>query len=208
MTAALWLTLAGCEVPSARQLRDGDLLFQVNGGSAFATAIHEATGRGGEVSFSHVGMVSVEADGIYVLEAEPERGVHLTPLDDFLSTSACTEDGHPMVLVKRLADSELARRAVLEGKKYMGQPYDKAFLPDNGAMYCSELVYESFLGPDGTHLLQSRPMTFKNEEGTFPAYWTELFRGLGMEVPEGVEGTNPNDMARDAALQEVFRYWE
>ena len=34
-----------------------------------------------------------------------------------------------------------------------------------------------------------------------PRYWRELYERLGEEVPEGVPGTNPNEMARDSALR-------
>jgi len=189
------------------QLSEGDLLFQSNDEGALSSAIDEATGRKGEVSFSHVGIVSIEEDGIYVLEAEPREGVRLTPLQVFLDASAHDADGSPLVVVKRLNDSSLASMAVKEGKKYLGQPYDFTYLPENGAMYCSELVYESFLDNEGNHLLQSKAMTFKNAQGVISDYWIQLFEKLHMEVPEGVEGTNPNDMLLDPALIEVFRYY-
>jgi len=189
------------------QLQDGDLLFQSNDEGALSSAIDEATGRRGEVSFSHVGMVAIEEDGIYVLEAEPREGVRLTPLQAFLDASAHDADGNPLVVVKRLKDSLSAKQAVKEGKKFIGQPYDFTYLPHNDAMYCSELVYESFLDADGNHLLQSKAMTFKNAEGVTPDYWIQLFEKLGMDVPEGMEGTNPNDMLLDPALIEVYRYY-
>lgn len=74
-------------------------------------------------------------------------------------------------------------------------------------MYCSELVYESFLRRDGSHLFTAIPMNFRDKDGNMPEFWTGLFAGLGRDVPEGEPGTNPNDMSRDPALQLVFRYF-
>ena len=34
-----------------------------------------------------------------------------------------------------------------------------------------------------------------------------LFDQLGEQVPEGLPGTNPNDMAREELLEEVHRYF-
>ena len=50
-------------------------------------------------------------------------------------------------------------------------------------------------------------MNFRAADGTLPQFWTELFARRGEAVPEGVPGTNPNDMAREAALEEVFRWF-
>ena len=44
--------------------------------------------------------------------------------------------------------------------------------------------------------------------GELPAYWAEHFAALGMPVPEGVAGTNPNDMAHDPAVEIVWRYYD
>ena len=74
-------------------------------------------------------------------------------------------------------------------------------------MYCSELVYESYLGENGTPLFCARPMNFRTADGTLPCFWAELFEQLGESVPEGIPGTNPNDMAKEKILKEVHRYF-
>ena len=47
----------------------------------------------------------------------------------------------------------------------------------------------------------------RDKDGNMPEFWTELFKGLEMDVPEGEPGTNPNDMSKDAALKPVHRYF-
>ena len=42
---------------------------------------------------------------------------------------------------------------------------------------------------------------------TLPQFWADLFDQLGEQVPEGLPGTNPNDMAREELLEEVHRYF-
>ena len=73
-------------------------------------------------------------------------------------------------------------------------------MPDNGAMYCSELVYECYLMCDGQHLFEAKPMNWRDKEGNLPQYWQEHFEKLGMPVPEGVPGTNPTDLSRSPQL--------
>lgn len=50
-------------------------------------------------------------------------------------------------------------------------------------------------------------MNFRAEDGTLPQFWTELFARRGESVPEGVPGTNPNDMSQERTLREVYRWF-
>ena len=92
-------------------------------------------------------------------------------------------------------------------KGHIGEPYDWSFRPDNGKMYCSELIYECYINDDGTHLFNAKPMNFRDEEGNMPLFWIELFEKSGESIPEGVYGTNPNDMSKEPFLKEVHRYF-
>ena len=67
-------------------------------------------------------------------------------------------------------------------------------------MYCSELVYESFRDADGNPIFPARPMNFRAADGTMPEYWRKSFDSIGIAVPQGIPGTNPNDMIRHAGL--------
>ena len=37
-------------------------------------------------------------------------------------------------------------------------------------------------------------MSFRDSKGELPLYWEQLFASLGVPVPEGLPGTNPQDM--------------
>lgn len=191
----LFLFAAGCWREEFA-LRTGDLLFQVGHGE-MTDAIAAATGE----QYTHVAIAVVEPDGVYALEASGERGVVMTPIAEFLAASAL-RDGKPVVAVGRLRSPGIEDRAVARAKTFLGQPYDPSFLPANGKMYCSELVWESYRDENGS-LFAARPMNFRASDGTMPAYWTEHFAALGEPVPEGVLGTNPADMARDPAIRIV-----
>lgn len=184
--------------------RSGDLLFQAEGSSAFSQAITSATGRPDSLSFVHVGIVA--GAGAYVIEASPDGGVRLVRLERFLS-SAPEVDGKPMVVVKRLDFDFPVTEAVENALAYIGEPYDWYYLPDNGRMYCSELIYESYISADGERIFKANPMNFRAPDGTMPSFWTELYEKLGIGVPEGIPGTNPNDISNDPRLEEVFRYF-
>lgn len=187
-------------------LRPGDLLFQVGAKSEMSGAISAATRNGTRLNYTHVGIALPAPGADSVLEATSDGGVRVTPLAEFLEGSAYL-DGRPIVTVMRLRDTSGAAASIQRARTYLGQPYDFSYRPDNGKMYCSELVWESYRRADGRRIFTARPMNFRAPDGTMPDFWVELFDSLGESIPEGVPGTNPNGMARDAALEEVDRYF-
>lgn len=179
--------------------RAGDLAFRLGSESAFSDAITSATAWGDSLRFDHVGIVDIDGSGkVAVVEATPKGGVKLSSWAEFTSGGG--------VVVKRLMSEFDACKVVAKAKSFIGEDYDWWYLPDNGKMYCSELVYESFIGSDGDHIFKAAPMNFRQPDGTMPEFWTRLFEEIEMPVPEGVPGTNPADMAKDPRLVEVARF--
>ncbi|MDE6508044.1 MAG: hypothetical protein K2L04_06245 [Alistipes sp.] len=191
---------------SEQPIRTGDLLFQVGRESAMSGAIAAATGRSEELKFTHVGIAVIGDRTDSVLEATSPGGVRMTALSEFLDKSARIGD-RPVVVAKRLKDTAGLTAAIARARSFIGQPYDYSFRPDNGRMYCSELVWESYLTPARERIFPARPINFRTADGSMPVFWIELFEKLGEEIPEGLPGTNPNDMARDSTLTEVFRWF-
>lgn len=165
--------------------RTGDLLFQLTAAEGMTDAIVAATERGEAVTFSHVGIGRSDGrrrvrrrGGRYECAAHAARGV---------SGRSARRGGRPIAAVGRVrgADSTVVQRALRRAHERLGLPYDDEFLPANGKLYCSELAWESFVAADdSTHLLRSRPMTFRTADGELPAYWSEHFAALGMPFPK------------------------
>ena len=57
--------------------------------------------------------------------------------------------------------------------------------------------------PDGSCLFEEKPMNFLAPDGTMPAYWQSLFDGMGLPVPQGTPGTNPQDLSASPLLVTV-----
>lgn len=200
------LLSAACScLPAAPDLRTGDLLFQCGTG-AMTDAIATATGRDETLDFTHVGIAIRDYRCDSVLEATTDGGVRIVALAEFLARAARI-DGKPATVAMRLRDTTGVAASVARAREARGLPYDYSFRPDNGRYYCSELVYDHYLRPDGSHCFTARPMNFRAPDGTLPRYWAELFERLGEPVPEGVMGTNPNDMSREEQLHEVHRWF-
>ncbi len=201
---AFSLTLAVLALCSCREdeLHNADLLFFAPAtkqeADSMDSAISGATGGG----YTHVGIVEVDGNGLtWIIEATPKLGVHRSRIDENWPDRQKAEGYR--VDVKRVKNLKTAGESVLRAKSFIGLPYDFAFLPGCDALYCSELVYESFLDADGKHIFKAQPMNFSREDGSVDSYWTELFSTLGTDIPHGLPGTNPQGMSQDPALEDV-----
>lgn len=206
MSIVAGLILSACAgdrfVPQA-----GDLLFEIGSDSSFSNAITDATAQDEELKFAHVAIVAADENGdLCVIEASGHGGVVCRSLDDFLM-SAPKVNGCPGVVVKRVCAEFSVEETIARAREHLGEEYDWWYLPDNGRMYCSELVYECFRTPDGEPLFSASPMNFRAADGSIPEFWRKLFAELDAPIPEGVAGTNPNDMSNDPVLREVYRYF-
>ena len=202
LLSLLCLTGAGAD-----RLRQADLLFVVAGTSDMSQAISASTATADSLSFDHVAIYFIDENGEErVVEASPAEGVHIVAFDRWLADAPRIAD-RPGVVAKRLTAYFSAEDALKRAMQRIGEAYDWWYLSDNGRTYCSELVYDCYLSPTGEHIFHAQPMNFRAPDGSMPAYWEELFARLGMPVPEGTDGTNPNDLARDPSLTEVCRFF-
>ena len=205
----LLLFAAGCSTDNSA-IRSGDLVFvkipsnyDLNDDS-MAGAIGASTAAGCDLMTIHVAVLEVSRDTTWIIDATIKHGVDRHPLDTFLTDFTLKDGSLPVFEIKRPdVSAKQARKFVDNAKEYLGLPYDVYFLPDNGAMYCSELVYNAYVMPDGRHLFSENPMNFLDGNGEMPVYWTELFQILGQEVPQGTMGTNPQKMSTEPALRTI-----
>lgn len=177
----------------------GDLLFFADDTSAMEDAIRQSTAGEGRMPFTHVAMVEVCGGECFIIEAASD-GVTRRRID--------AGDRSPVCVYRLRGDidgrSRIIADAIARSRHFIGQPYDYWFMPDNGRMYCSELIYECFRRTDGEPLFTARPMNFRAADGSMPEYWTELFARLGEPVPEGVPGTNPADMSAEECIEHLY----
>lgn len=181
-----------------RNFAEGDFLFQVLNGEALDSAITEVTAVSGKPSFAHCAMVIKVADSLAIIEAIGDS-VQVTSFAEFYARSGDSCN----VVAKRLKREyrKYIPSAVSFAMSKRGQLYDIEYLPNNGKWYCSELLAEAFneaargSGRDAK-LFPFHPMTFKNPDtGTFPQTWIDYYADLGIPIPEGELGNNPNDLA-------------
>ena len=212
--AFISILLMGCEQSGLKkdyafQIQQGDLLFQDLDCGALCDAIEKVTTGFGGADFSHVGIVARNDGGNFVVIEAVSRGVEATLLQAFLERSFDAQ-GRPKVAVGRLKRPyrQLIPAALEKAFALKGKPYDKAFVIDNDAYYCSELIYEIFLcANDNNRLFVLQPMTFKDPDtGETVSAWEQYFSELGVAIPEGQPGINPGGISRSPVLTMVHRY--
>jgi hypothetical protein len=176
-------------------LKEGDILFQFISCGPLCDAIVATTPCAKDHPFNHCGILVKDGDSLLVLEAIG-KDVHTTSLPAFLK-----RDTGSMAFVGRLKRSTPGElRANLDRARALaGRPYDVVYLPGDSALYCSELVYESYYR-DGKKLFGPEPMSFRSADGETYSGWTNYYRELGQEIPEGLPGTNPCALSRDPAV--------
>lgn len=183
-------------------LKNGDILFQDLDCGGLCDAIEQVTQSYGGRHFSHIGLVSIEGDSIYVIEAIGTK-VQRTALKEF------THRNGNEILLGRVSKSyqKMLPQAVHIAQEQIGIAYDDAFIYDNGKYYCSELLYDAFKQANANEaFFELRPMTFKkpNSNEFFPV-WVDYYQKLKMPIPEGMAGINPGGISMSKKLQ-MFLY--
>lgn len=172
-------------------LQDGDFIFQSIDCGPLCEAINQVTEGYKNHDFNHMGMVVIQNNETFVMEAAGTE-VSLTPYDAFVGKTEM-----PMY-VGRLKRKyrRLIPQAINFGKKQLGKPYDVNYLYDNEKYYCSELIYDCFLNANGKPFFKLFPMTYKAPgSDSYFKVWEDYFKNLNMEVPEGKPGCNPGGMS-------------
>ncbi len=184
---------ASCNI----SLRTGDLLFLGTTSGELSKAIDKATQTANKTHFDHVGLVELSNDTIWVLHAAPKKGIRREPISIFLSPGK-----EPVsTTVYRLKDNLLNAipEAIQKAHSLIGLTYNYTYRIKDPGYYCSEYIYDIFAADS---IFTLNPMTFKDPgTGVFLPGWVDYYQKLGISVPEGEPGCNPNGLAASPKLQ-------
>ncbi|MCL2039491.1 MAG: hypothetical protein FWG85_03575 [Bacteroidetes bacterium] len=191
------------------ELQSGDILFQDGSNNGFNSAIRSVTTSIENYHFTHCGIYFVDSIGnSFVIEAI-SNGVVLTAINDFVNRYL-TSDNKPKIVVGRLADSlqSIIPSVMQNALSYLGRNYDNSFDLTNDEIYCSELIYFSYIDNSGINVFSTNPMTFIDiNTNETHIYWQKHFNLLGIPVPEGKEGINPGGISKSPKIDILFYYY-
>lgn len=179
------------------KLKTGDILFQSMNCGPLCEAINEVTEGYQGKDFSHLGMVYIKNDSVFVIEAAG-KAVKITSYETFKTYT--TEE----MFVGRLKRKyrKYIPEAISFSLQQVGVPYDDEYLYNNGKYYCSELIYDAFLHAYKKPLFDLYPMTFKSPKSNeYFEVWADYYENLKMEIPEGQLGCNPGGISTSDKLR-------
>lgn len=184
--------LLSAQTVSIKDLKDGDLIFQDMDCGPLCDAIEAVTKGYKGADFSHMGMVVHRNDTLYIMEAAG-KAVRLNTLAKFSKNTA-----KPMLIARlKTKYQKLIPQAIAFSIKQLGVPHDDEYVYDNGAYYCSELIYDAFMFANGGKpFFTLYTMTYKQPGTTnyFPA-WVEYYKAINKPIPEGQPGCNPGGIS-------------
>lgn len=174
----------------------GDLIFQTSFGRSQAHAIQVATLS----PYNHVGIISVENDGIFVYEASSR--VTKVKIEKFIHRQD-TKSRFVVYRHKNINDKN-SKKVISYAKKTLGKKYDTYLSWTDDKFYCSELAYKAYKHA-GLGLEQPK----KIKEMKFGLLISKI-------IPNGYERKKfnlndsvvaPSHLSRDNNLVRVFQNW-
>lgn len=183
-------------------IQSGDLIFIGNSSSLLSSAIDKVTKTSLQTSYSHMGIISIEGNTTYVYHSNSYNGVCKELLDTFRLKNGTSNDSSYIYRIKDLTPLQI-NNALIVAKTHLGKPYNRTYILEDEGFYCSEYIYTLF---EKDSIFELIPMTFKNP-GTdeFNEIWTKHYQELGIEIPEGLPGCNPNGMAENKRLELIAK---
>ncbi|RKG72316.1 YiiX/YebB-like N1pC/P60 family cysteine hydrolase [Corallococcus terminator] len=171
------------------KVRTGDVVFQTSG-SRQSKAIQVAT----HSPLSHVGLVEVTQEGVFVVEAV--QPVKRTPFEKWKARGV---KGRLLVLRPTGVEASAKERVVAEAKRHLGKPYDALFGWGDEAMYCSELVRKAYAAGAGVEYGKMEKLGTLDVAG-LQREISERYRG---PMPVDLELVTPASLAADSRLEVV-----
>lgn len=192
----LTIRLMANPAPESKIFQSGDIIFQTSQ-SGQSKAIQLATGS----EYSHMGIVYLEGDQIFVYEAI--QPVKSTPLHEWIARG---KNKH--YVVKRLKDGdEILTKEVLSkmkkiGNRFEGKKYDLYFEWSDERMYCSELVWKIYFEATGISIGSLQQL--KEFNLTSPEVKQKLKERYGNNIPLHEKVISPESMFSSDLLVTIF----
>lgn len=189
------LFLIGCSSHDVN-LKSGDIVFVSTDASGLAGAINDVTNEYGQLDFVHMALVEMDGHDTFMIHADTDRGVSREPISTF-------RNRYPYTMVYRisqLSDVQTSN-AIGVAKSHLGKDYNFTYYNTDSSLYCSQLIHLAF---EADSIFRLNPMTFKNSQSdSFNAFWVSYYDSLGVDIPEGMLGCNPNHMSTNARLRSI-----
>jgi hypothetical protein len=179
-------------------IESGDLVFRGALGSNLSKAINDVTQTTKATNYTHMGICDVVDGKVTVYHSDLYKGVVKESLELFMSSEDTARYNLDLYRIKNIESNQI-EKALSIAKSLIGEPYNTTYILEDKGYYCSEYIYELYKTDS---IFKLEPMTFKNSEtNTFHRGWIDYYKNLGIAIPEGKLGCNPNGMANSNTLK-------
>ena len=200
---SLIISILACTTNSiVKKSENGDLLFIEAKKENFSGAISRVTKTNeNNISFDHVIFIQKKENKLFALHASTENGSEKIPLIPLLKKYH--KEKRRQVLY-RIIEENCRNKSIINAEKLLGKPYNYSFYQNENSFYCSDFVERA---TRDCKIFALIPMKFKNPAtGKIDNYWLEYYKKIGIDVPEGKPGTNPNDLSKSKNIQKIKVY--
>lgn len=166
-------------------------------------AIDRVTQTNVKTAYDHIALIEIIADSTFVLHANPSAGSVRELFSEFLARE---KEHTRQYNVYRLQPTyqHAIPNAVLQAKQLLGRPYNHTYILNDDSLYCSDFIERIFRAD---RIFALEPMTFIDPATQeIDAFWKTYYQKLGVAVPEGLPGCNPNGMAASHKLDYVGKW--
>jgi len=189
-----------CNSSSEIRIKTGDIIFRGTTKSELSQAINEVTQTKIKTNYTHMGICEVVDGKVFVYNSDLGKGVVKELLIDFLNPNDDGEYTADLYRIKNIDKNEIVA-AIKVANSLVGNKYNTTYILKDEGYYCSEYIYEVFK-KDSVFKLE--PMTFKDPKtDDFHQSWIKYYQKLGIDIPEGQLGCNPNVMANSETIRFV-----
>ncbi|WP_417428072.1 YiiX/YebB-like N1pC/P60 family cysteine hydrolase [Halpernia sp.] len=190
--------IQNCTALKYDEIQNGDLLFVEAKKENLSGAISRVTENDNSISFDHIAIAERKNNKINVLDASVKNGSSKSSLKAFLNNHNDTK----VVLYRLKSQYQYSiSDALLKANSMLGKPYNTAYVLNENSYYCSDFIERSFRD---AHIFELKPMTFINPKtGKIDEFWLKFYKNLGLEVPEGKLGCNPNGLSKSYKIKKI-----
>jgi len=182
---------------SSKEIKTGDIIFRGTTKSELSQAINDVTQTNIKTNYTHIGVCEVIDNEVFIYHADLDKGVVKELLVDFLQSQNDTEYSADVYRIKKTNKNKI-NTAIKTANSLIGNEYNTTYILEDKGYYCSEYIYELFK-KDSVFTLE--PMTFKDPKTNgFHKGWITHYKELGIDIPEGKLGCNPNVMANSETI--------
>lgn len=200
MKKLFYILLVALNVSCANtsQIKAGDIVFRGATSRNLSEAINEVTQTSKNTNYSHIGICDVVDGNVFVYHSDLGKGVVKESLELFMSSKDTVSYKVDLYRIINIEPKQI-EKAISVAESLIGEPYNTTYIIEDTGFYCSEYVYELFKQDS---IFELEPMSFKNPEtNKFHEGWIKHYEDLGINIPEGQLGCNPNGMANSHTLK-------